>query len=155
MIDVERILEHAEQQCQRKGVRLTEKRKWVLSTLLASEKALSAYEIAAQIDAQQDKSIPPMSVYRILAFLEQEKLAHKLELTNKFVGCSHIACAHEHKTSQFLICSRCQKVKEIMISASVMATFKESIEGAGFQFVCSQLEMNSICNECAYSGFNK
>ncbi len=149
MTKIDTIIRHAEQQCKTHGVRLTEKRKRVLSALLHSKRALSAYEIADNLKSSYDEAIPAMSIYRILEFLQKEKLVHKLDLSNKYVACSHITCEHDHKISQFIICTQCHKVNEIMLSKSVFESFKESVEKAGFQFVCSQLEVKSICNNCA------
>ena len=45
MSKVQKIIDHAEQHCKAHGARLTDKRKQVLSGLLQSKKALSAYEL--------------------------------------------------------------------------------------------------------------
>ena len=45
MSELQNILRHAEQQCRNRGARLTEKRKMVLTGLLESACALSAYEL--------------------------------------------------------------------------------------------------------------
>jgi Fur family zinc uptake transcriptional regulator len=93
-----------------------------------------------------DEKIPAMSVYRILEFLESEKLVHKLKLANKYVACSHITC--EHDVPRFLICGVCYQVKEVSIKKSTMIELKSDIEHAGFQLASPQLEMNCICNSC-------
>ena len=89
-----------------------------------------------------------MSVYRILAFLQDEQLAHKLKLANKFVACTHIACDHAHGVPQFLICGQCQRVKEIAIKKSTINTLRQSVEEAGFHLISPQLEMDSLCERC-------
>ena len=72
--------------------------------LLESDKALSAYELTEFCRDRLGFDLLPMSVYRILEFLEGEHLAHRLNLANKYVACSHITCEHEHDVPQFLIC---------------------------------------------------
>lgn len=146
--NVNSIIEHVEQHCKSHGALLTTKRKIVLSSLIRSEKALSAYDVIDLCEQQFDQKLPAMSVYRILEFLENEKLVHKLKLANKYVACSHITCEHEHGIPQFLICGTCDQVKEISINKSTMSELKSDIEQAGFQLVSPQLEMNCICNNC-------
>ncbi|MDG1462466.1 MAG: transcriptional repressor, partial [Gammaproteobacteria bacterium] len=81
MAKVGTILDRAEERCIRRGVRLTPKRKLVLSCLVQSERALSAYELIDICKAETDDRLPPMSMYRILDFLRNEHLVHKLDLS--------------------------------------------------------------------------
>ena len=148
MKNVEQIIDHAEQHCKGHGARLTDKRKQVLAGLLQSEKALSAYELIDVCKAEFGEALPAMSMYRILDFLRDERLVHKLNLTNKYVACAHITCDHDHAVSQFLICSQCQRVEEISVSESVMAELQKSVENAGFHLVSPQFELNCICESC-------
>ncbi|MEM7256231.1 MAG: transcriptional repressor [Pseudomonadota bacterium] len=92
----QQVLARAEAQCLQNGSKLTKKRKAVLRGLLESNRALSAYELADYCKEQLGESMPPMSVYRILEFLEAEQLVHKLKLANRFVACVHITCDHKH-----------------------------------------------------------
>lgn len=147
-MDIDSILNHAEDNCKEHGARLTVKRKRVLSGLLKSDKALSAYELIDYCKDEYGESIPAMSVYRILDFLETEGLVHKLNLANKYVACAHITCDHEHAVSQFLICRKCLKVKEINISKSTIDELAKNVEAANFHLVGPQLEMNCLCNDC-------
>ena len=148
MKDINTIIEHAEQHCKAQGMRFTPKRKQVLLSLLQSGKALSAYELIEFCRTEFDENLPAMSMYRILDFLQNAQLVHKLNLTNKYVACAHILCGHEQSIPQFLICSQCQKVEEISISKSAIAEFQRNAEHAGFHLVSPQLEMNCICDNC-------
>lgn len=130
------------------GSKLTNKRKNVLAVLLASPAPLSAYEIVERYKAQFDESLPVMSAYRILSFLIQEKLAHKLETASQYMSCAHITCNHQHGTSQFLICNHCGNVKEIGIKKHIMAEFERSIQSTGFTVVSKQLELHGVCELC-------
>ena len=146
--NVDVIIKHAEQNCKSHGARLTVKRKQVLASLVQSQKALSAYDLIELYLTNFGEKIPAMSVYRILDFLENENLVHKLNLANKYVACSHITCSHDHGVPQFLICSACNQVKEITINKSTIAELKSNVEQAGFHLVSPQLEMNCICHTC-------
>ena len=148
MQNYQKILNHAEPQCKENGTRFTPKRKQILSELLKSNKALSAYELADLIKEEFRKSIPIMSVYRILEFLEEEKLVHKLNLANKYIACAHIACSHSHALPQFLVCRTCSKVREISIDKRTIDKIQEKVEGAEFQLVNPQLEMHCVCKGC-------
>lgn len=148
MKKVNSIIDHAEQHCKTHGARLTHKRKQVLSALLTSEKALSAYELIEIYKTEFDETLPAMSMYRILDFLKEEHLVHKLHLANKYIACAHITCNHEHAVPQFLICSECQKVEEISISKKTIEEFQKNVEDAGFHLASPQLEMSCICNTC-------
>ncbi len=150
MNNVQRIIDHAEQHCKDHGARLTAKRKQVLSGLLKYQKALSAYELVDYCKDEFGEAIPAMSVYRILEFLEDEHLVHKLNLANKYVACSHITCDHEHAVSQFLICNQCQRVKEITINKAMIQQLEKNVEDAGFHLISPQLEMNCVCDQCRH-----
>ncbi|TQV88573.1 Fur family transcriptional regulator [Aliikangiella coralliicola] len=148
MAKVDKVLDHAEQHCTSLGVRLTQKRKQVLTVLLLSRKALSAYELIDVYKKEFGDTLPAMSAYRILDFLQGKDLVHKLNLTNKYVACSCIDNGHVHAVSQFLICKKCQKVSEVNINQSTILEFQKNVEDAGFRLVSSQLEMNCICESC-------
>lgn len=149
MTELQNILSHAERQCRVHGSRLTEKRKKVLSGLLQSGRALSAYELVDYCNETYDETFAAMSVYRILEFLEQEQLVHKLNLINRYVACVHITCDHRHEVPQFLICTDCQSVKEFGISRSTMNSIKRQVEQASFHLVSEQIELNCLCDSCA------
>ena len=149
MDKVTRVLNHAETSCRANGARLTHKRKQVLAGLVSSQKALSAYELIDFMQAEFGESLPAMSVYRILEFLESENLVHKLQLANKYVACSHICCDHAHEVPQFLICDQCGSVKEIGIKKSLIETLKGEVENSGFILKSPQIELHCLCQDCA------
>jgi Fur family zinc uptake transcriptional regulator len=131
------------------GIKLTPKRANIFALLLASQTPLSAYEIADQYKSEFDQSIPPMSVYRMLDFLADNNLVHKLTSENKFVSCEHSSCSHAHQVPQFLICEKCHHVREVGIQKEVFETLKASVERAGYSLKQSQLELKCLCAECA------
>ena len=148
MSNMNSIIQHAEQHCKNHGVRLTEKRKQVLAGLIQTDKALSAYELIDVCKEQCGEVIPAMSVYRILEFLESENLVHKLKLANKYVVCAHIRCDHAHGVPQFLICGKCNKVKEISISQSTISELQSTVKKAGYQLASPQIELDCLCDSC-------
>ena len=146
--DPSQVLERAEQECQQAGVRLTVKRKNILALLLQSKQPLSAYDLVEQYRSQFAEALPAMSVYRILNFLVDNKLVHKLETTNQFLACAHIACDHEHQVPQFLICDRCHSVTEVGLRKPLVRELHESVKKTGFVVANQQLELHGTCALC-------
>lgn len=142
-------LQRAEENCRSHGARLTEKRKHILQLLLQSDTPLSAYELATRYHDAFSDTIPAMSVYRMLDFLVTETLAHKLNSANKYVACAHITCNHQHEVPQFLICDRCQSVKEIGISHAIIDALESSVKKAGYVLTQPQIELHCLCERCA------
>jgi Fur family zinc uptake transcriptional regulator len=141
-------LDHAEKKCKGSGKRLTNKRKQVLTVLLKLNRAASAYEVLNCYEQTFGEALPIMSIYRILDFLEQAHLAHKLQLASKYVACSHIRRSTKHEFAQFFICSGCDKVKEVTITPETFDELKRSSVDAGFEIEVPQLEINCVCIEC-------
>lgn len=145
---LERTLSKAGEICSKSGTRFTDKRRSVLQQLIVSSVPLSAYEIADAFNDKDGSSMPTMSIYRILEFLETEQLVHKLSSANKYVACSHINCSHSHEVPQFLICGKCKAVKEISVSESVVKKLRSEVSNAGYNLTNSHLEINCTCNVC-------
>lgn len=146
MKNIDQIIQHAEAHCKSHGSRLTVKRKRVLAELISSNKALSAYELVDIFKQTYGEVTPPMLIYRILEFLENEKLVHKLNLANKYVACAHISC--DYDVPQFLICGSCSEVKEISIKPDTLEELQASVQEAGFELNSPQIEMSCLCNNC-------
>ncbi len=149
MKSAKQALAHAEQQCLLNGTKLTKKRQAVLSGLLKSKQAMTAYELSDFCKQELGEPMPTMSVYRILDFLESQQLVHKLKLANRFVACIHITCDHQHAVPQFLICINCYKVTEISIKPSTINALRNSVETAGYTVVSPQIEMSCLCETCS------
>ncbi len=147
-MDTQKIIDQAEKSCIKQGVKLTPKRKAVLQILLENEQPQSAYEISDLYQKKLSEKIPAMSVYRMLEFLIEQGLVHKLASTNKFLACSHITCNHSHQTPQFLICDQCQSVSEVGIETSLIKALEKSIHQKHFQLNSPQLELHGVCERC-------
>lgn len=148
MQNIEHIIEHAEAHCAKHGTRLTRKRKFVLHSLLSAKKALSAYELVDICEEKFNEKLSAVSAYRMLDFLVEENLAHRLELANKYVACEHIHCNHAHGTAQFLICKKCNKVKEVSLHPNMIKNIQANAQHSGFKLLNPQLEINCLCEDC-------
>ncbi len=147
-LKLEKILLTATEICAQAGTRLTDKRKQVLAHLLQAKLPQSAYELTETYNAQTHHTMPAMSVYRILDFLETMDLVHKLASANKYVACSHINCCDSHTLQQFVICNQCHTVKEILIPQDVIDQLKQQVSKAKYQLTNAPLELNCICEKC-------
>lgn len=124
----------------------------MLEGLVAAKKALSAYELADYCRINLRAELLPMSVYRILGFLEQSGLVHRLNTSNKYIACSHISCDHAHQPSQFLICKSCSKVEEVSIPERAIEMLTKAAKKAGFLLADNKLEIECFCDDCTVVG---
>ena len=139
----------AEQKCADNGVKLTKRRKQVLTALLECNAAVSAYELTELFNQQGETAMPAMSVYRILDFLEGQSLVHRLSTTNKYIACSHISCDHTHFTRpQFLICNDCTRVQEVDVTSETLSAIERVAADVGFNLSDKQLEVSGTCSNC-------
>ena len=143
------IVEHAARYCAEHGSKLTAKRRQVLTSLVKSKKALSAYDLVDDSRQGVEATLLPMSVYRILRFLQSIGFVHRLNTANKYVACAHITCDHAHATPQFLICTGCSNVKEVGVANDLTESIALAAETTGFRLLSNQLELECLCNDCA------
>ena len=96
MSNIETAILKAEQRCRDHGSRLTPRRRQVLRALIEAGEPISAYGLLEVCNTQGLDAMPAMSMYRILDYLVEQQLAHRLESSKKYVACSHINCCTEH-----------------------------------------------------------
>ena len=143
-----KTLQNAELICRDAGVRLTVKRKRALALLLEALSPVSAYELIDLYHARYSESLTAMSAYRMLNFLVEETLAHRLNSVNKYTACEHINCNHAHDLPQFLICDNCQSVSEASIQKHTLDQLRADILKSGFSMHNQQLELHGLCSKC-------
>jgi len=135
----------AEAICALKGQRLTPLRRQVLDVLLASHHPLGAYEIIDAL-ARQNRRPAPMSVYRVLDFLREVGLVHRIESRNAFLACVH---GHgDHATTVFFICDRCGNAGEAVLPG-VSRSLEANARNAGFTPRAAVVEVSGTCADCA------
>ncbi|GAA6183093.1 MULTISPECIES: Fur family transcriptional regulator [Alteromonadaceae] len=135
--------------CEESGSKLTEKRQHVLEVLFQLNTPVSAYELTDHYNSIIGAPITAMSVYRILEFLEAAKLVHRLNSINKYIICAPTFGPWKHQPPLFLICKSCQSIKKIELANDLIKTLSEQAKSAGFPILGSQIELNSICNDCS------
>lgn len=131
--------------CAQKGQKLTPLRRQVLDVLLASHHPLGAYEIIEGI-ARHDKRPAPMTVYRVLDFLREVGLVHRIESRNAFLACVH---QHgDHATTVFFICDNCGEAGEAVLPG-VSRSIEANARNAGFTPRAAIVEVSGVCASCA------
>ena len=146
------LLRAAEVSCAENGARLTQRRRQVLSELMQSSSPLSAYEVLDLCNRSTTSAMPAMSVYRILDFLEQQLLVHRLSTSNKYVSCAHIACDHKHsQATHFLLCEGCSSVEKVDATEEASEALEQMAKTVGFKLTTQQFELSGICTTCQNS----
>src|SRR5512136_1891892 len=88
---------------------LTPARRRALEAQTKANRPVGAYEMIDLMADAAGKRPAPISVYRALAYLLDNGLAHRLASRNAFVVCGHDDAAEEPVI--FLICEKCGEVK--------------------------------------------
>jgi Fur family zinc uptake transcriptional regulator len=134
---------HAEMICAARKERLTPMRRRVLEALLVSHHPLGAYDLIDRL-ARRGARPAPITIYRVLEFLREQDLVHRIESRNAFIGCVH---NHGADPVVFLICEKCGTVGEAA-SAAVADTIKSASRAAGFVPKTPVIEISGICAHC-------
>lgn len=136
---VTQALAQAEEECRRRGARLTDIRRRVLELVWRSHAPIGAY---ALLDAL-GKAAPP-TVYRALDFLLAHGLIHRIETLNAYVGCAHPGHA---AAGQFLLCRRCGAAAELNDDGIEQAV-RAAAQAQGFEVAALTVEAEGLCPSC-------
>ena len=134
----------AEERCQTMGERLTVARLGAYAELLASKRAISAYDLIAKLEKRQDRKIAPLTVYRHLDFLTRVGLVHRIESTQSYLPCDHPQHTHE---SQYLLCTECGSVEEVH-SKKLESTLDKIVSEHNFTPARAVVEVSGVCQRC-------
>lgn len=129
--------------CAARGLRLTPARSFVLDELLASHRAMTAYELLDTLAAAGMPSQPPV-VYRALDFLVTNGFAHRIERLGAFAACT---CGAEAHRAAFLICRTCRRVAETAMPRPPR-DLAEMAGAAGFAIERLVIEAEGLCANC-------
>ncbi len=141
---IKQALANAEQQCRRKGTRLTTNRREVLRHLLEGHQAMGAYEIVKRMD-WKDRCPAPAQVYRALDFLEAMGLAHRVASRNAYAACYKGPQQHG---AVLLVCEECGAVEEVTGTHMDQAMRDVALQ-SGFSVREPILEAVGHCSACA------
>lgn len=140
-----RMVARAEEICRRDGLLLSPQRRRVLEALGASHAPVGAYDLIERL-AETGPRPAPISVYRALAFLTENGLAHRIERLNAFVGCSG-RHAEAGGPVAFLICDGCGRVAEVP-AAEIGIGLGGTEAATGFVPRSATIEITGRCADC-------
>lgn len=116
----------------------------IYGALRSASGPLTAYQI---LDAVRDQGITaPPTVYRALARLVDEGLAHRVESMNAYVACSH--AQHGNEAAVLAICENCGSVSEIE-ATDALAGLTASAGGRRFRVDRMTVELRGLCGSCS------
>ncbi|MDR2300671.1 MAG: transcriptional repressor [Deltaproteobacteria bacterium] len=139
-------LDRLADQCAARGVHLTNLRRLLMGLLLTAEKPVKAYELIER-SALQGRRLTPATVYRVLDFLIEHGLVHKVNAINAFVACSDYEGALEHHPL-ILVCPACQKTTEINDPDLSIMVFGK-LNSLGYSLKSGSIEIHGHCGLCA------
>ena len=141
---IDDALLQAKSLCRQRGVQLTSLREQVLRLIWTSHKPLGAYTLMDMLADSQTRRVAPPTVYRALAFLQEQFFIHKIHSLNAFVGCSDPDLHHQ---GHFLICSQCGVAVECDASELDQA-LASAANKAGFLAQQQTVEILGCCPAC-------
>lgn len=136
---------HLQSQLSKRGIRMTQQRRAILSVIETAKKHLNAAQIlrkAQVIDASVDRS----TVYRTLHLLKRQGMVDELDLMH-MEGEQHF---YERKTGKdhiHMACLRCGKILEF--ESELFESLKSQLQkDCRFHIVVSRLEVGGYCGTC-------
>ena len=128
--------------CHENNLQLTPLRQKVLEILIRGHKPLGAYEILVILSKEGFSSSPPIA-YRVLDFLIEKGLVHKIQGLNSFIACAYVGRAH---IPAFVVCRKCNNVAEIKGKKNFP---KASTVALDFKIESAMIEILGICSTCS------
>jgi Fur family ferric uptake transcriptional regulator len=136
---------HLQSQLSKRGIRMTQQRRAILSVIETAKRHLNAAQIlrkAQAIDASVDRS----TVYRTLDLLKRQGMIDELDLMH-MEGEQHF---YERKTGKdhiHMACLRCGKIIEF--ESELFDNLKAQLQkDCRFHIVVSRLEVGGYCTTC-------
>ncbi len=143
MKTAEKRLHEITQYCDTHHIKLTPLRLATLQVLHEQENPISAYELLRILKATHPKA-QAMTVYRILSFLEDQHLIHRITSCNAYTACG--MPTHRHH-AQLLLCDQCGHAEEIAI-ASLAETIHTVLQQHHFALSTKPTEIFGVCENC-------
>ena len=134
-----------EKYCLQNNLELTPLRQKVFEILIRDHKPLGAYEILDVLSKEGFSSSPPIA-YRVLDFLIEKGLVHKIQGLNSFIACAYAGCAH---IPAFVICRKCDNVAEIKGQKNFSKAPPVALD---FKIENAMIEILGICSTCSNEG---
>jgi Fur family transcriptional regulator, zinc uptake regulator len=117
-----------------------------LEILAREGRPLGAYDLIDRVAEVTGKRPAPISIYRALDFLLENRLVHRLASRNAYLACGH---GHAREAPiAFLICEGCGDVVEAD-SGALRGSLAELASEAHFSPRAQVMEVTGLCQACA------
>ncbi len=133
----------AESICLERRLQFTPLRRSVFKLIWQSHSPLKAYDILDQLQ-KKDSSAKPITIYRTLDFLIENRMIHKIESQNTYFGCSH---PRESHNCYFTICSKCNVVSEGCTN-NFLTPIYDDLKKEKFLVKHITFEIHGVCKNC-------
>jgi len=127
-------------------ITLTPLRQDILSILLSSIKPLGAYDILNKLKKKRPKAEPP-TVYRVLDFLIEAKVIHRIEAQNTYVCCQHLTDNLSAHQAILVLCHKCSKSYEYE-DKNIFESLANFAKNNKLRLDDGLIEMEGLCTNC-------
>jgi Fur family zinc uptake transcriptional regulator len=123
---------------------MTKLRRLILEVLVQAGEPVKAYDIL-ELVRQRGLRLTPSTVYRVLDFLENQNLIHRVNSLNAFVACAE-GQAQCHNF--IVVCSSCLKTTEVCDQELYQSIFRR-LGDLGLALKGGRVEIQGLCPRCA------
>jgi Fur family transcriptional regulator, zinc uptake regulator len=141
--EARRYEEHALKELRASGYRITMPRVQVIRALADTTRALSAYAIHEKIITSGGK-IDVVSVYRILATLQEVGLIHHIGIVDGYFPCRLTDC--NARGSEVVVCEETNNVMELLLPQELIDVVEEQSRKGGFKLSKIKVEITAKCS---------
>jgi Fur family zinc uptake transcriptional regulator len=127
-------------------LKITDLRKDILDIILSAKKPLSAYDVLDLLKTKRTNAKPP-TVYRVIEYFVEKKVIHRVETTNKFVGCSQLDNFKTKYHGILFLCQECGNSFEL-VDDEFLAALKSFSKKHHFSVNESLVEVKGVCQQC-------
>ncbi|MEL6523256.1 MAG: Fur family transcriptional regulator [Pseudomonadota bacterium] len=115
----------------------------VLDVLKKNSKALTAYDVLADLRHLHPK-IAPTTVYRALTALEEQGRVHRIESKSAYIACR---CDQHGRASVLSVCEDCGRVEEC-VDPELLDAISTATSKTGFKPLRHVIEVHGLCAIC-------
>jgi Fur family zinc uptake transcriptional regulator len=132
--------------CEERNIKLTALRKDILAILYLQKQPMGAYDLLRNLKKKRPNAEPP-TVYRVLEYLMNVELVHRIESQNTYVCCSQLLNSKMPHKAILLCCKKCEKTEEFGDSY-VLQAIEKFAEKYHVEVDDALIEIKGICQKC-------
>jgi len=125
-------------------IKVTPLRKSILSILWKSKAPVKAYMILETLSKVKQNAKPP-TVYRVLDFLVENGIAHKISSTQSYTLCHHPK--QQIDSEILMVCNNCNHIIEV-IEPVMTALINKLTKENHFLTKENTVEIKGLCEQC-------